>query len=67
MVSEGADDGAFLLLRVSFQLVLAHPISSHAPVVSASPFPGHVTSMTTAATVQMSLPPAVGQLYPSNV
>lgn len=49
------------------QLVLAHPISSHAPAVSASPFPGRVIWMTTAATGQMSPPPAVGQLCPSEV
>lgn len=67
MVAEGVDDRASLLLRVSLQLVPAHPISSRAPAVSASLFPGHVTSMTTAATGRMSPPPAVGQLYLSNV
>lgn len=67
MVAEGVDDRASLPLRVSFQLVPAHPISSRAPVVSASLFPGHVTSMTTAVTGRMSPPPAVGQLYLSNV
>lgn len=67
MVTEDVDDRASLPLRVSFQLVPAHPISSRALAVSASPFPGHVTSMTTAATGRTSPPPAVGELYPWNI
>lgn len=67
MVFEDVDGLVSLPLHISFQLELAHPISSHAPVASAYQFPGHVTLMTTAATGQMSLLPAVRQLYSFDV